>query len=279
MGARVVALDLRFSSNDHDTHNDKLTQIVCNVTDSHQVTECIKHIEAEIGPITALVNNAGVVVGKSLLALTEQEIKRTLNVNLLAHYWTVRAVLPLFQKRVYGHILTVASSLGTSAVADLTDYCASKFAAIGFHESLRQELIRMPTQHHIHTTLLCPGLILTGMFDGLTLPYSFLTPPLRTDQVVSTILEALFTVAPIDISQIPIISKMPEFIQNIWIQSIQHKSILTPSSFILASLAQMLCPLWISDLIKQVTGANDALRHNFHTRPVRPCDEASSHME
>ena len=58
----------------------------------------------------------------------------------MAHFWTVQSVLPRFRQRRYGHIVTVASTMGLVAVKDMSDYCASKYATIGFHESLRQEL-------------------------------------------------------------------------------------------------------------------------------------------
>lgn len=67
--------------------------------------------------------------------------------------------------RNHGHIVTIASSAGLLGVTGLSDYCASKFAAVGFDESLRNELMAQ-NKEGIHTTVVCPYLISTGMFDG-----------------------------------------------------------------------------------------------------------------
>ena len=65
-----------------------------------------------------------------------------------------------------GHIVSIASSAGLFGVTGLADYCASKFAAVGFDESLRFELAAMG-KTGVHTTVVCPYFINTGMFDGV----------------------------------------------------------------------------------------------------------------
>ena len=93
--------------------------------------------------MSILVNNAGVVSAKPILELDPDSIKRTFNVNIVSHFWTVKAVLPRFKDRKYGHIITVASTMGLVSVADMTDYCASKYAAVGFADALRQEIQKL----------------------------------------------------------------------------------------------------------------------------------------
>ena len=65
----------------------------------------------------------------------------------------------------HGHIVTIASSAGLAGIAGLADYCSSKFAAVGFTESLQMELVSMK-KSGVHTTVICPYIINTGMFDG-----------------------------------------------------------------------------------------------------------------
>ena len=65
----------------------------------------------------------------------------------------------------HGHIVSIASSAGLAGIAGLTDYCSSKFAAVGFNESLQMELVAM-RKTGVHTTVVCPYIINTGMFDG-----------------------------------------------------------------------------------------------------------------
>lgn len=65
-----------------------------------------------------------------------------------------------------GHIVSIASLAGMGGAPRLTDYCASKFAAVGFEESLRAEL-QDEGYPDIKSTVVCPFYINTGMFDGV----------------------------------------------------------------------------------------------------------------
>ncbi len=64
-----------------------------------------------------------------------------------------------------GHIVTIASAAGIVGVNGLADYCASKFGAVGFNESLRMELKSLNSK--VKTTCICPYYINTGMFQGV----------------------------------------------------------------------------------------------------------------
>jgi all-trans-retinol dehydrogenase (NAD+) len=141
------------------------------------------------GPVDILVNNAGVVTGKPLLECSDRAIERTFQVNALALFWTVRALLPGMLVQGGGHVVTVASAAGLGGVSRLTDYCASKFAAVGFDESLRLECrrLRLP----VRTTVVCPWYIDTGMFRGARTAWPALLPILRPEYVAGRILEAV----------------------------------------------------------------------------------------
>ena len=62
---------------------------------------------------------------------------KTFDVNILAHFWTLKAFLPGMIENKRGHIVNVASLAGHSGTNKLVDYCASKFAAVGMDEALR----------------------------------------------------------------------------------------------------------------------------------------------
>lgn len=94
--------------------------------------------------------------------------------NTTAHFWTVKTVLPTMMARDSGHIVTIASIAGWVGVNGLADYCASKFGAVGFDESLRFELRAM--RKRIKTTCICPYFINTGMFDGASSKFPLLLP-------------------------------------------------------------------------------------------------------
>ena len=162
---------------------------VCDLTRREDIAAVARETLADIGPVDILVNNAGIVSGKGLLELADAEIERTFQVNTLALFWTVRAFLPKMQERNSGHIVTIASAAGLAGTAKLTDYCSSKFAAVGFDESLRLELKKSGS--NVKTTVVCPFFIDTGMFDGVKTRFSWLLPILRPDDVVDRIMRAI----------------------------------------------------------------------------------------
>ena len=76
-----------------------------DVSDRAAVFAVAERIRSDVGEPTILINNAGIVPGKALLDLSEAEVRRTFDVNTLAHYWTLQAFLPAIVKRNSGHIV------------------------------------------------------------------------------------------------------------------------------------------------------------------------------
>ncbi|XP_064597332.1 epidermal retinol dehydrogenase 2-like isoform X2 [Liolophura sinensis] len=155
-----------------------------------QVYQTAEKVKEEIGHVDILINNAGIVTGKKFLDCPDSMIQKTIEVNSCAHFWTVKSFLPEMIERNQGHIVTMASSAGILGLNGLADYCASKFAAVGFDESIRFEL-EVQGKTDIHTTVICPYAINTGMFDGVESRFSSLLPILEPDYVASTIVDAI----------------------------------------------------------------------------------------
>jgi len=141
------------------------------------------------GAVDVLINNAGIVSGKPLLEIADDAIERTFAVNALALFWTTRAFLPAMIRQRSGHIVTIASAAGIAGTARMTDYCASKFAAMGFDDSLRMELKRL--KHPVHTTVVCPFYISTGMFEGAKTRFPFLLPIITPEYATRRIVNAI----------------------------------------------------------------------------------------
>nr|XP_023029294.1 epidermal retinol dehydrogenase 2-like isoform X1 [Leptinotarsa decemlineata] len=158
-----------------------------DVTDREVVYKYAKMVKEDVGPIDILINNAGIVCGQTFLDIPDYMIEKTFKVNILAHYWTVKAFLPDMMKRKEGHIVTVGSLTGLIGTYKCTDYSASKFATVGFHESLSTEL-KTHGHHNINMTLICPYFINTGMFDGCK-PKNF--PMLEPKDVAKRIITAI----------------------------------------------------------------------------------------
>lgn len=149
----------------------------------------VNRVAERTGPVDVLINNAGIVAGKHLLESTESDIRRTYDVNALALYWVTRAVLPGMIDRGSGAVVTVASAAGLLGVAQQTDYSATKFAAVGFTESLRAEMRALG--HPIETLTVCPFFIDTGMFEGAQTKFPLLLPVLKEVTVARQVLDAI----------------------------------------------------------------------------------------
>lgn len=162
----------------------------CDLSDKEEIQDTARRVLAERGPVDVLINNAGIVSGKPLLELTDEAIERTFNINALALFWTTRCFLPGMIEKGAGHVVNIASAGGLIGVPKMTDYSASKFAAIGFDESLRVELKRLG-HTDIRTTIVCPYYISTGMFKGVKTRFSFLLPIMEPEDVASKIVGAI----------------------------------------------------------------------------------------
>lgn len=107
-------------------------------------------------------------------------------INAECHSWLVRDVLPEMMKLNQGHIVSIASIAGVAGIPAGTDYCASKFAALGFNEALRNEMKYL--KKNIRVTTICPFFINTGMFEGVQMA---LVPMLDQNHVVKRIITAI----------------------------------------------------------------------------------------
>lgn len=117
-----------------------ITLFICDVSKRESITAGAGIARAAHGPVTLLVNNAGIVSGKTTLELTDAMIEKTMQVNTNALLYTIREFLPDMIKNKKGHIVNIASMAGLTSVPGLGDYCASKHGAIAIDESVRLEL-------------------------------------------------------------------------------------------------------------------------------------------
>ncbi|CAG8447244.1 11405_t:CDS:2 [Ambispora gerdemannii] len=183
----VVVLDLV----PPEIENGNINFYKCDVSDLDQVKNVAKEIIEDVGHPTILVNNAGILRGKTILDGSEEDIQETINTNLLSSFWTTKVFLPNMIENNHGHIVTIASILGYTGIAQTADYCASKAGLISFHDSLRFELKMRYNAPKIRTTLVCPGHMGTGLFDGVVVTMPFLTPCLPPLDLVKLIITAL----------------------------------------------------------------------------------------
>ncbi|KAK7158887.1 hypothetical protein R3I94_005273 [Phoxinus phoxinus] len=164
----------------------------CDCGDRDVVYRVADQVKSEIGDVTILINNAGIVSGNKFMDTPDAVVEKTLRVNAMSHFWTYKAFLPAMTDKNHGHLVCVASSAGLIGVNGLADYCASKFAAVGFAESVAYELISAG-KDGVKTTIVCPYLINTGLFDGCNTKWPRLLPILEPDYVAKEIVSAILT--------------------------------------------------------------------------------------
>jgi all-trans-retinol dehydrogenase (NAD+) len=200
-----------------------------DLSDKEAIKTAADQVLADHQRVDILINNAGIVTGKTLLEASDRSIELTFAVNTMALFWTTRAFMPGMLARNHGHIVTVASAAGLIGTSMLTDYSASKAAAVGFDESLRLELKR--TGSRVQTTVVCPFFINTGMFEGVKTRFPRLLPILEPDDVTDRMVRAITK---------------------------NHKRVVMPP-FVLALFPARLLPMRAFDSIASFFGVNKAM--------------------
>ncbi|XP_064242886.1 epidermal retinol dehydrogenase 2 [Passer domesticus] len=163
---------------------------VCDCSKRQDVYRLADQVKKEVGDVSILINNAGIVIGKRFLDSPDSLIEKTMEVNTMAHFWTYKAFLPAMIAANHGHLVSIASGAGLCGTSQASDYCASKFAAIGFAESIDMEM-RALRKTGVKTTIVCPYVINTGMFDGVKSKWPRMVPVLDPEYVAERIITAV----------------------------------------------------------------------------------------
>ncbi|NXT25571.1 RDHE2 dehydrogenase, partial [Syrrhaptes paradoxus] len=137
----------------------------CDCSNKEEVYEQADKVRKEVGDVTILVNNAGILIGKKFWDLSDADFEKTLGINFFAHVWTCKAFLPAMMARNRGHLVSVASAAGLIGVYRSSVYSASKHAILGMMESLDSELYHVG-KHGIKTTIICPYFVKTALARG-----------------------------------------------------------------------------------------------------------------
>ena len=127
--------------------------VATDVADPGQRARLIEQALADLGGIDVLINNAGVGALGFFADVSEQRLRRIMEVNFFGATELTRLALPHLRRGRDAMIVNVASILGRRAIPGCVEYCASKFAMAGWSEGLRAEL----AQHGVHVLLVCPG--------------------------------------------------------------------------------------------------------------------------
>ena len=159
-----------------------------DVTDTAEVLQVRQRVLGERGPIDVLINNAGVVSGGPFADVALERHREMVAVNVLGVLGLTHAFLPDLIARPEAHLVNIASASAFVPLPWATSYAASKWAVLGFTDSLREEL-RLQGHRHVGVTAVCPSYIDTGLFAGAR-PARF-TRLLSADEVAAAVLRAI----------------------------------------------------------------------------------------
>ncbi len=136
----------------------------CDVRDDEAVEEFVRQAEAAVGPLTALVNNAGVTRDRPTVLMSPEDWHTVLGTNLTGTWHLCRAVAFRFVKRKAGAIVNLSSIAGVHGNAGQSNYAASKAGIIGLSKSLAREVARFG----IRVNVVAPGFVETDMTEELS---------------------------------------------------------------------------------------------------------------
>ena len=164
---------LNFSSNEAKAR-ETLEQIKQNggsadlcrfdVANSTEVNEKFEWIAKEFGPLSVLVNNAGITIDSLLVRLKDEDLEKTLSIDLKGAIYCTRAAAKQMMRERQGSIIQISSVVGEMGNAGQSAYAAAKAGLIGFSKSVAREL----ASRQVRVNIVTPGFISTEMTEALT---------------------------------------------------------------------------------------------------------------
>ncbi|OWR40937.1 short-chain dehydrogenase [Danaus plexippus plexippus] len=197
LGATLVCVDINASTNEETVRiikqeKNKAFSYQCDVTDRAAVMQMAEKIRHEVGEVSILVNNAGIMPCKPLLNQTEKEIRLMNDINVNANLWMIQAFLPSMMERNHGHIVAMSSMAGLMGLRNLVPYCGSKYAVRGIMEALAIELKEDPREFSgIKFTTICPYMVDTGLCKKPRIRFPSLMKVVSASETADLIVDAV----------------------------------------------------------------------------------------
>ncbi|KAJ8736039.1 hypothetical protein PYW08_006695 [Mythimna loreyi] len=198
LGGIIVCVDINPVGNQETVdlikeQKGKAHRYECDVTDREAINALAEKIRREVGEVTMLINNAGIMPCKPLLKTSEKEIRASFEINIIAHLWLVQAFLPSMMERNHGHIVAMSSMAGVVGLRNLVPYCATKFAVRGMMEALHEELREDKEKDYsgIKFTVICPYIVDTGLCKNPKIKFPSLMKILSPQEAADSIVDAV----------------------------------------------------------------------------------------
>lgn len=156
-----------------------------DISTIEQIQETAKKVKQEIGIVDVIINNAGIIVGKYFNEHSVADISKTMEINANAPMFITKLFLDDMLHQNSGHICNIASSGGLVSNPKMSVYAASKWALIGWSDSLRLEMKQL--NKDVNVTTIMPYYINTGMFDGVQSKIPILEPEAAALTIIKAI--------------------------------------------------------------------------------------------
>ena len=158
-----------------------------DISDETSVVATTKSVKAEVGEIDIVINCAGIITSnKTFDKCSTADIHRTIDINTVAPMVVALQFLPDMIARNSGHICNISSAGGLISNPKMSIYAASKWAVIGWSDSVRIELEQMKSK--VKITTIAPYYIKTGMFEGVKSP---IVPLMKPEYAARQIIRAI----------------------------------------------------------------------------------------
>lgn len=166
-----------------------------DVSNRKEVLSTAEKVKNEVGDVSILVNNAGILPCRPLKDHSPELIEKIFQVNVFAHFWTLEAFLPRMIEKNHGHVVAMSSFCGILGLANAVPYCASKFAVRGLMEALSEEMRcgsgKQKVKCQIKFTTVYPIMVNTGLVKNPRNRFPFLLDLLPPEKVASIIVKAI----------------------------------------------------------------------------------------
>jgi NADP-dependent 3-hydroxy acid dehydrogenase YdfG len=159
--------------------------LALDVTDRASFAHFLQEVEAQLGPLDVLINNAGIMPIGPFVEETDATAQRLVDINLHGVIYGSKLALERFIPRGRGHLINIASAAGKSGFPGGATYCATKHAVVGLSESIRAEVHGT----EIGVSVVMPTVVHTELGSGLPETRGF--KAVEPEDVANRIVEAL----------------------------------------------------------------------------------------
>ena len=147
-----------------EVHGIRAMCFKCDVSDYNEVESMVKSVKETLGPIYALINNAGITRDKLALQMHEADFDSVISVNLKGAFNLIRHCYSGFVRQRGGRIVNISSVVGIMGNAGQSNYAASKAGLIGLTKSVAKEL----ASRGVTCNAVAPGMVETDMTASMT---------------------------------------------------------------------------------------------------------------